>query len=72
MAKTAFIVDEDRTNAEVFEDVFGFAPSPNARCVMPNRICKDYDDCKKCPFSDWWNKSYQECFKLKDEFKEND
>ena len=71
MSKTAFIVDEDGTNSEVFESVFGFAPSANARCVMPNKICRDYDDCKKCPFADWWNKPYTSCFELKEKYKEN-
>lgn len=65
MSKTAFIVEEDATNAEVFEAVFGYKPSPNARCVAPNSICKDFDNCKKCPFSDWWNKQYKPCFELK-------
>ena len=58
-------------NADVFKQVFGYPPSPNARCVAPKKICENYDDCKKCPFANWWNKEYKECFVLKENFDEN-
>ena len=50
------------TNAEKFKEVFGYPPSSNARCVAPKEICDDFDTCRKCPFSDWWNQEYKPCF----------
>ena len=56
-------IKEDMTNAQVFEQVFGYPPSPNARCVAPKEICDDYDTCRGCPFADWWNKKYEQQMK---------
>ena len=58
------------TNAEKFNEVFGYPPSPNARCVAPKAICDDFDTCRKCPFVDWWNKEYKPCFTWKGKDKD--
>lgn len=50
------------TNAEKFEEVFGFPPHSNARCIAPKEICDEEEGCKTCPFRNWWNKEYKPCF----------
>ena len=68
MNKTIY---EGMTNAQVFKEIFGFPPSPNARCVAPKQICENYDTCRGCPFADWWNKEYLPCFELNEKLKED-
>lgn len=48
------------TNAEKFEEVFGFKPDPNA-CVL-------YVDCKQCKYDGYYNCSYNF---WDEEYKEN-
>lgn len=52
------------TNAEKFEEVFGFVPSNKAMCPR-NLVCAD--ECHKCPFNDkWLDREYRSCFKIKE------
>lgn len=53
------------TNAEKFQEVFGFPPGDNRKCIVPMAICNDFDTCRKCPFLNWWDKEYLPCFSLK-------
>ena len=54
--------DENSTNAQIFEQVFGFPPHQNSRCLAPQKICFDFDTCRRCPFFNWWDKEYKPCF----------
>ena len=63
------------TNREKFKEVFGFTPRAESECVAPVMICRsreyvclDPDD-SDCPFWNWWDKEYRECFQLKEEFE---
>ena len=50
------------TNAEKFKEVFGFEPHG---CPLPPAVCKASNaSCNKCPFDDFWEKEYKECFQL--------
>ena len=53
------------TNTEKFEEVFGFPPHHNAKCVVPTEICNDFESCSKCPFRHWWSNEYKPCFTWK-------
>lgn len=60
------------TNREKFKEVFGFKPNDDAECVAPSKICYIQDDiCNDCPFEDWWDKEYKECFRMKEEFEDD-
>lgn len=51
------------TNKEKFEQVFGvkFTEDVSMFCnIAPDEACNSYDDCDKCPFSDWWNHKFKE------------
>lgn len=46
------------TNAEKFEEVFGFKVNPNV-CYMPEEItCLLYDTCDSCPYNKWLDEEY--------------
>jgi len=52
------------TNKEKFAEVFGFKPDEDERvCVVPPKFCLG-NECKTCPFDDFWNKEYKACFTL--------
>lgn len=49
------------TNAEKFEEVFGFPVEPlrgGNGCTYSS--CDHYVDCKNCPKYDFWNQEYKE------------
>lgn len=46
------------TNAEKFEEVFGFKPNSNL-CYMPEDVkCPQNTDCDDCPHNLWLNEEY--------------
>ena len=57
------------TNAEKFEEVFGFKPDIHRHCVVPMSVCEKMPNCRTCPFYAFWDKEYKECFVLRDEYK---
>lgn len=45
------------TNANKFQEVFGFNPSESV-CMMPSDIdCKF--NCEACTYKDWWDWKYR-------------
>ena len=60
------------TNREKFKEIFGFMIDDKCEeGVCPEGFdCEDLT-CDNCPFgSDWWNKEYKSCFKLKEGFND--
>lgn len=49
------------TNLEKFRRIFGFTPDTSLKCeIVSKAICKKYGgDCLKCPYDNWWNRSYK-------------
>lgn len=51
------------TNAEKFEDVFGF--EPQMTCIISTYICDGYqcvgeeEDEVRCPYENWWYEEYE-------------
>lgn len=46
------------TNAEKFEEVFGFKAN-NKICFLPEDIgCPLYDSCDSCPYNKWLEEEY--------------
>ena len=61
------------TNSEKFKEVFGFIPSDEVQkeaCIIPAKVCYEYDECVDCPFNYWWSKEYKECFELREEYEQ--
>lgn len=56
------------TNAEKFEQVFGFEHNKE-RCPFPVETCKELAACNDCALVDFWDKEYKPCFKLKSEYR---
>ena len=63
------------TNREKFKEVFGFSPnkgvSGNLSCPAPKKICDERKGCVGCPFKNWWEREYKECFRMKEEFEDD-
>lgn len=68
------------TNAEKFNEVFGYKPDTNS-CLAPQKVCDKQAElhidnsgsevmCSDCGFKDWWNKEYKPCFVLAKEFED--
>lgn len=55
------------TNGEKFKEVFGFRP--REVCIMPFLICKEQDSCEVCLFQNFWDKEYKHCFRIKEEYE---
>lgn len=55
------------TNAEKFNEVFGFEPD-NECCIMPDRLCGKVQEiqrttnCDDCPFYHFFEKDYKPLF----------
>lgn len=50
------------TNAEKFEEVFGFTPLDE--CIIPDSMCHQdpldlHSSCIRCPYLNWWDKEYE-------------
>ena len=60
------------TNKEKFIETFGFEPDRNV-CIAPTKVCDEVvrtnpdvtTPCVKCPFKDWIDKEYKECFRMR-------
>ena len=61
------------TNKEKFIETFGFEPDMTS-CVLPRAVCEETRRnnpdvkqklCWVCPFYDWFNKEYKECFRMR-------
>ena len=53
------------TNSEKFKEVFGFIPNDTLECIVPHEVCDTVGGvCFECPFGDFWNREYRECFTL--------
>ena len=57
------------TNSEKFKEMFGFTPDDEG-CCIPRKVCIEQSDCLFCPFNNWWDKEYKECFELKEEYEQ--
>lgn len=55
------------TNTEKFKEVFGY--TPEVCCLISPSVCREQDDCENCPFDDWWQQEYRECFEFKEEYE---
>lgn len=65
------------TNAEKFKEIFGFTHGKRL-CVAPQTVCDEQalkhigetvDECKDCPFYDWWDKEYKACFQIRSDYE---
>lgn len=53
------------TNIEKFKEVFGFVPSiEKESCVGAPIMCDVVSSCRECPFRNWWDREFKECFKM--------
>ena len=49
------------TNREKFKEVFGFnLDYSDDYYILPIKICDKYDNCEKCPYTNWFNQEYKE------------
>ena len=56
------------TNGEKFKEIFGFTPN-SKECVAPEAVCiLNVQHCNGCPFTNFWDREYKECFELSEEF----
>lgn len=57
------------TNAEKFEEIFGFKVDKQS-CPVTEEFCKRFQNekmkrsCMDCPFLWFWGKQYKPCFRL--------